>query len=118
MSEWSDRIEEANILISSFMSREEMRHYHTSFDLLIPVITTIGKLDPCERMTHTYCFEIDGNGTDIYKSHNIGGEFELIRHNSRDNLTYNTFWAIVEFVNWFNTQIDLQRDRTIDKILN
>jgi hypothetical protein len=113
------RREYGNRLVSRFMNTVDQGiEYNTSFDLLIPIITVIGKLEPYDRVSHTYSFDINGNGTTIDITHNSHrSDFEMIRHNSRDNITYNTFSAIVEFIEWYNTKIDLQRDRTIDEIL-
>tara|TARA_R110000772_G_scaffold2410_2_gene8424 strand:+ start:45735 stop:46139 length:405 start_codon:yes stop_codon:yes gene_type:complete len=120
--QYQKKIDIGNKLISSFMNNniDEEILYNESFDLLIPVITEIGKLDFDERVTHTYFFDINGNGTTIRRADVIisSSEFKIIRHNSRDNITLNTFWAIIEFIEWYNEQIELKRDRDITNILN
>lgn len=112
------KMERGNKLISSFMYDDDVILYNTSFDLLIPVLNEIGKLDTNHkvRVTHTYCFEINGNGTTIYKS--FGNDFEMIRHNSNNNILYNTYSAIVEFIEWYNGRLDMKRDRSIDRLLD
>ena len=86
-----------NAAISKFMGHEEIKHYHTSMDLLYDVIEKVEDLDFNSRVSHQYTIIITGNGTTIEPSV-WAGERWMIRYNSRNNRKINTWRALVNFI--------------------
>ena len=70
--------------------------YHSSWDWLMPVVEKIQQIDE-----NNFCVTIDENVCHIWSENNVY-DIETVSHTTLEAV-YN---SIVEFINWYNKNID------------
>jgi hypothetical protein len=74
--------------------------YHSDWNWLMGAIHIVDEMRE-DRVSHKYGVEIDGNGTTISQSSYTQGNRLFVRRNSHNNRLFNTFNALVEFIETF-----------------